>query len=141
TNLSKEALSKLYAAAKNNFGEQYAESHVYATKSKSAQEAHEAIRPTDPNKKSVGNTPDEKRLYDLIWQRSVASQMKAAKILRTKITASFGDKWPDFSATGSRVVFPGWLICDVRARGEDVELPAVKTEDPLELKDINAEGK
>jgi DNA topoisomerase IA len=67
------------------FGEEYIEHHVFAKKSKNAQEAHEAIRPTNLSKDHAGFNEDQKRLYRLIWKRTIASQMKDAKVLRTKL--------------------------------------------------------
>lgn len=141
-NLGKEAQEKLLAVAASEFGKEYAESRVYKTKSKSAQEAHEAIRPTNPDKHSLGTTDDQKKLYALIRARALASQMTDAKTLRTKITANVaGSSIPDFTANGSRVIFDGWLAADPGARGEDVELPKVAAKDPLTLIAANTEGK
>ncbi len=142
TNLSKQALAEIAGVVKSKYGEKYYESKVYATKSKNAQEAHEAIRPTHATATSLGKTPQEKKLYELIWERAVASQMTDSKVLRTKITAKASDeKIPDFTANGSRVIFDGWLKADPRARGEDVDLPKVQDKDPLTLLDITSEGK
>jgi DNA topoisomerase-1 len=141
-NLGKDAQEVLLATAKSEFGEQYAEARVFKTKSKNAQEAHEAIRPTDPRKHSVGSTDEQKKLYALIRARALASQMSDAKMLRTKITATvMGASVPDFSANGSRVIFDGWLAADPGARGEDVELPKVAQGESLELVAANTEGK
>ncbi|TSC62034.1 MAG: DNA topoisomerase I [Parcubacteria group bacterium Athens0416_74] len=141
-NLSKEAQEKLVKTALDEFGEKYAEARAYKTKSKSAQEAHEAIRPTDPTKRSAGNNEEQKKLYALIRARALSSQMTDAKILRTKIKANVeGDSIPDFSANGSRVIFDGWLAADPDARGEDVELPKVAAGDALSLVAANTEGK
>lgn len=141
-NLGKEAQEALLAVAKKEFGEKYAEARVYKTKSKSAQEAHEAIRPTDPKKENAGANDDQKKLYRLIRARALSSQMMDAKILRTKITANVdGAKIPDFTANGSRVIFDGWLAADPDARGEDVELPKVAAGDALDLVEAHLEGK
>ncbi len=142
TNLAKEAQAGLIAAIESEFGKEYAVPRTYKTKSKSAQEAHEAIRPTDPRKRSAGTMDDQKKLYQLIRARAVASQMADAKMLRTKITANVsGAKIPDFAANGSRVVYDGWLKADPDARGEDVELPAVAKGDALALVEAHTEGK
>ncbi len=142
TNLAKEAQAALVAAVASEFGADHAEAQTYKTKSKSAQEAHEAIRPTNPKTRSAGVGDDQKRLYALIRARTLASQMKAAKLLRTKIVANVsGATIPDFSATGSRVVYDGWLKADPDARGEDVELPAVAPGDALALIEARTEGK
>jgi DNA topoisomerase-1 len=141
-NIGKDAQEALIAAARDEFGEKFVEARVYKTKSKSAQEAHEAIRPTDPRKLSRGANDDQKKLYELIRARAVSSQMTDAKTLRTKVVANVeGDPIPNFTANGSRVIFEGWLAADPGARGEDVELPKVIQGDPLELVAANTEGK
>ncbi len=142
TNLAKEAQEMLLAVAKSEFGAEYVEARTYKTKSKSAQEAHEAVRPTDAKKLSAGANDDQKKLYALIRARALASQMTDAKTLRTKILANVdGETIPDFAANGSRILFEGWLAADPEARGEDVELPKVKEGDSLELLAANTEGK
>src|SRR3990167_6434369 len=119
TNLAKEAQDALVKAVQSEFGGKYAEARVYKTKSKSAQEAHEAVRPTDPTKRSLGHNEEQKKLYQLIRGRALASQMTDARLARTKLTANIqpldsarGDKVgeiPNFVANGSRVLFEGWL--------------------------------
>ncbi len=151
-NLGKDAQENLLNAARSEFGEKYVEARVYKTKSKSAQEAHEAIRPTDPGKHSLGNNEEQKKLYALIRARALASQMADARMLRTKILANPSRETsssngvsvsavPNFVANGSRVVFDGWLAADPDARGEDVELPKVQKSDPLTLLEARSEGK
>ncbi len=142
TNLSNQALAEIKSVVSKEFGSEFYESHSYTKKSKNAQEAHEAIRPSHSSLKSAGATEQEKKLYRLIWERAVASQMKSAQVLRTKITAETNKKEvPLFFANGSRVMQPGWLLADPRARGEDVELPKLKIKDKLDLVSINSEGK
>ncbi len=141
-NLGKDAQDALVAVARSEFGEKYVEARVYKTKSKSAQEAHEAVRPTDPSKRSLGHNEEQKKLYALIRARALASQMADAKTMRTKLIANIGgDSIPDFSANGSRVIFDGWLAADPEARGEDVELPKVAASDPLTLIEAHSEAK
>ncbi|MGH7175437.1 MAG: type I DNA topoisomerase [Minisyncoccia bacterium] len=137
-NLAKEAVAKMAGAVEEEFGKEYLQVRAYKTKSKNAQEAHEAIRPTEPARTQAGNTPDEERLYELIRIRALASQMASAKLSRTTISAKASADIPLFSATGSRVLFPGWLALDTRARGEDVELPKVMEGDALDLKDLTS---
>jgi len=132
-NLGADALAKINEIVTKEFGAEYAESRVYKTKSKNAQEAHEAVRPTDPGRKVAGATPDETRLYELIRTRALSSQMVSAKMLRTSVKAKADADIPLFSGNGSRVVFPGWLACDTAARGEDVELPKMTDGEPLTL--------
>ncbi len=142
TNLGAPARAAILAHVEKKYGKEYADSHVFATKSKNAQEAHEAIRPTHVEKENAGTTPEQKKLYNLIWARTVASQMADAKILRTKIEATTKDKKvPSFTANGSRVLFDGWLRADPDARGEDVELPKVSAGEELDVKSIDAEEK
>ncbi len=149
TNLSKEASASILSAIEGEFGKNYVAFREYKTKSKNAQEAHEAIRPTDAGKKTAGVTEEEKRLYTLIRVRTLASQMVDAKVLRTKITANIGEAglsaakagFPDFSVTGSHLLFPGWLALDTVARSEDVELPKLTSGAALTLKELTSEAK
>ncbi len=142
TNLAKEAQANLIAVAESEFGKEYVSPRVYKTKSKSAQEAHEAIRPTDAHKRNAGANEEQKKLYKLIRARALASQMTEARMLRTKILSNVeGAVIPDFAANGSRVIFDGWLKADPEARGEDVELPKVRQGDTLTLVDARSEGK
>ncbi len=142
TTLSAEAQRAIIAEISKLYGTKAVEARVYKTKSKNAQEAHEAIRPTDVHKKSLSVTPEEKKLYELIWARTVASQMVDARLARTTIVANVhGNSIPDFTVTGSRVIIPGWLAADQGARGEDVELPAVKKGEMLILLSLSDEAK
>ena len=140
--ISAEIIPKIAALVSKEFGEKYLNTRHYQTKSKNAQEAHEAIRPTDPSKKTAGFAEDEKRLYTLIRIRTLASQMSDAEILRTKITANTADRsLPHFTVSGSHMLFDGWLALDTAARGDDVEVPQVKTGESLTLKNIESEEK
>lgn len=141
-NLGAPARASILAMAEKTFGKDYAAAQTYATKSKNAQEAHEAVRPTHIEKESAGNTPEQKKLYELIWRRTIASQMADAKLLKTKILAETKDKKvPQFAANGSRVLFDGWLKADPEARGEDVELPKVAPGEALAVEDVSMEEK
>ncbi len=146
TNLSSTAQGQILSFVKKEYGENYAEARIYKTKSKNAQEAHEAIRPTHIEKLHTGNDEQDK-LYRLIWERAVSSQMSDAKLLKTKITAKIKtqlkdvEDLPAFSATGSRLLFPGWLAVDTGARGDDVELPISKEGEKLKLIDLSSEEK
>lgn len=138
TTISKQVLSSIASLVTKKYGKEFLENREYKTKSKNAQEAHEAIRPTHVEKFSAGNNEEQKRLYALIWERTISSQMSDAKLLKTRIVANVsGDTIPDFSVTGSQVLFPGWLSVDTGARGEDVELPQVKEKDPLTLIELS----
>lgn len=143
TNIGKQAQDSIVDLVVKKYGTEYAEAHVYKTKSKNAQEAHEAIRPTHVEALHAGATDEQQKLYRLIWERIVSSQMTDAKLLKTKVSAIVVDEKdvPVFTANGSRVLFPGWLTVDTGARGEDVELPEVKTGETLALQDLNSEEK
>lgn len=137
TNLSKVAIAEALSTIEKEFGPGFAEARGYASKSKNAQEAHEAIRPSHVSVISAGANEDEKRLYRLIRARTLASQMKDAELLRTKITANISDSGiPEFTVTGSQVKFEGWLKADPEARGEDVELPAIEKGEAATLHDL-----
>ncbi|MEI7810316.1 MAG: type I DNA topoisomerase [bacterium] len=142
TNLSAVAQKQITTLVEKKYGKEYSEARVYKTKSKNAQEAHEAIRPTHVEVLHAG-TEEQQKLYQLIWERTVASQMADAKLLKTKISANLKipKDIPDFSANGSRVLFPGWLAVDQASRGEDVELPEVKIGDNLKLLELTSEEK
>lgn len=136
--LAPVAVKSIGSYIEKKYGKENINFVSYKTKSKNAQEAHEAIRPTTFSGAILGNTQDERSLYELIFNRTVSSQMKAAEIMRTKLIANISSKEiPDFTANGSRILSPGWLACDKRARGEDIELPAVKKGDTLDLLKIN----
>ncbi len=147
TNLSQVALAQIATIVEKKYGKEYLQFRTYTKKSKNAQEAHEAIRPSHIDIENAGLNEEQKILYKLIWQRTVASQMTDAELLRTKITANItsgakeNDSIPEFQANGSRLVFPGWLSADPEARGEDVELPKISKGDALDLKDIRSEEK
>ena len=140
-NLSRESVAKMAGVVEKQFGKDYLQVRVYKTTSKNAQEAHEAVRPTDPSKVRAGVTPDETQLYELIRIRALASQMSAAKIMRTSVSAKASADIPLFTANGSRVLFPGWLALDTKSRGEDVELPKLTVGDVLTLLSLAAEEK
>jgi DNA topoisomerase-1 len=162
TNLSATAQGQILSFVKKEYGNDYAQARVYKTKSKNAQEAHEAIRPTHIEKLHTGHD-DYDRLYRLIWERAISSQMADAKLLKTKVTAviiykeapdvgllqsriptpgtSSTSELPEFFANGSRLLFPGWLAVDTGARGDDVELPLCKEGEKLKLLNLVNEEK
>ncbi len=144
TTLSVQALKQITSYIDKKFGKNYVETRTYKTKSKSAQEAHEAVRPTNFKKESAGTTGDQKELYRLIWERAVASQMADAVLSRTKLLTNVIDSKetiPDFSVNASRVIFDGWLRVDTRARGEDTEVPKLAKGDTLKCKEVEVEAK
>lgn len=141
-NIAEIALGQIKNIVSAKFGGQLHQIRTYKTKSKNAQEAHEAIRPTHFDKEIAGTTDDQKKLYRLIWQRTVASQMQDALLMRTKIQSNIeGGGIPDFATNGSRVIKEGWLLADPGAKGEDVILPQVKAGDKLSLLDLKTEEK
>ena len=141
-NLAEVAQRQILKFVHDNFGGTYAKANIFKTKSKTAQEAHEAIRPTDIFKRELGADEAQKKLYRLIWTRTVASQMAAAEMLKTKIIANIKEEEiPDFSVIGTRIIFDGWLKADPGARSEEINLPALKKDDSLKLINLNAEEK
>ncbi len=140
--LSKDALADIKKTIINTYGEKNYEARTYTSRSKNAQEAHEAVRPSQLSQKTAGTTDDQKRLYELIWARTMSSQMIAATLKNTRITASITEqKIPDFTLTGSQVLDPGWLLADTGARSEDVELPQLSIGDTLTCKGAHDEQK
>ncbi|MFZ2983679.1 MAG: type I DNA topoisomerase, partial [Minisyncoccia bacterium] len=116
-NLGADAVAKMAGVITQDFGKDYLQVRAYKTTSKNAQEAHEAVRPTEPARAKAGSTADEEQLYELIRTRALASQMSAARIMRTNVSAKADADIPLFTANGSRVLFPGWLALDTKARG------------------------
>ncbi len=143
TTLSKMALGQIASIIEQKFGKQYLQFRTFSKKSKNAQEAHEAIRPTSLARENAGFTEEQKKLYRLIWKRTVASQMADANTLRTKVTANIGASGsiPDFAIHGSRILSDGWYAADPAARQEDVELPKLSVGDSITLVDIKTEQK
>lgn len=109
TNLSQLAINTASSVIKNEFGEEYSKARQFKTKSKSAQEAHEAIRPTYMDKREVPGSKQEKRLYDLIWKRTLASQMSNAKVEKTTISIDLSNSPTGFFAQGEVISFDGFL--------------------------------
>jgi DNA topoisomerase-1 len=135
--LSKSALAGIAKHIEKEYGKENLNIVQYKTKSKNAQEAHEAIRPTSFGKTTKGSTQDERSLYELIMARTIASQMAPAELIRTKLIANIDNgSIPDFTTNGSRIISLGWLLADPASRGDDVELPKVAKGDALEMTDI-----
>ena len=130
-NLSKQAVGTIAKYIEGNFGKNYLKVRAFKTKDASAQEAHEAIRPTDIFKTTAGRNNYEKKLYQLIWARTVATQMASAKIAKTTIRIS-----NDFVAKGEVVIFDGFL--KVYGKSKDTELPKVAKGDTLDCLEILA---
>jgi DNA topoisomerase-1 len=138
-NLSEQALGQAQQYITDTFGANYHERRKFRTKSKNAQEAHEAIRPTEASNAPEllkGLTPQQAKLYDLIWRRFVASQMAKAILDAVAIdmdAANYG-----FRATGTTLRFDGWLKV-LPTRFEEHELPTVKPGEALELTELTPE--
>lgn len=144
TNLSKLALAKSREVIVSEFGEKYSKTRQFKTRSKGAQEAHEAIRPAYPDQSEISGGPTEKKLYDLIWKRTIASQMSDAQVERTTISIEMSNSPVVFSATGEVIVFDGFLR--VYSESADTEnndeeryvIPPVKNGMPLLYDTITA---
>ena len=147
TNLSALALGTSKQFILENFGEAYSHPRQYKTRSKGAQEAHEAIRPTFIANTEIEGTAQEKKLYELIWKRTVASQMSEAKVLGTSIKLS-SDKRPEqFGIQATEILFDGFLKLYMEGSDDDVQednttiLPSVNEGDILTEKGLTAECK
>ena len=121
TNLSQLAINTIKETITQNFGAEYSKVRQYKTKSKGAQEAHEAIRPTYPANQTIEGTPQEKKLYSLIWKRTVASQMSDAKLEKTNITIAGSTFAERFISQGEQVVFDGFLKLYLESKDDDHE--------------------
>lgn len=136
-NLSKEAMDAAQSEINKSYGNQYSKRRNYATKSKGAQEAHEAIRPTDMGKSSIMADSQQQRLYDLIWKRTLASQMADAQLERTVLKINTPDQQLEFVARGEVIKFDGFLKVYLESTDEeDTEeqegmLPAMKKGEQL----------
>lgn len=144
TNLSQLAINSAKQTICTRFGEEYSKVRAYKTKSKGAQEAHEAIRPTYLANDTIEGTPQEKKLYNLIWKRTIASQMADAKLEKTTITIGSNFFAEKFVSQGEQVVFDGFLKLYLESRDEeDTEqenqlLPVLNTGETMERIEISA---
>ena len=137
-NLSKEAQSAVLSTIENNYGSEYTQARNFTTKSKGAQEAHEAIRPTDVTRTKIEADYDQMRLYELIWKRTVASQMSDAKLERNQLKIEASTHKETFKARGEVIKFEGFLKVYLEGVDEDEEeaqgiLPSVNQGDVVEL--------
>ncbi len=143
-NLSSLALNTAKAEILEEFGERYHKVRKFTTTAKGAQEAHEAIRPTYMNKRSAGATADEKRLYELIWKRTLASQMADAEIENTRIEV-YGDQTEyAFVATGEVILFDGFMKVYIQSTDDESEenstkLPSIAEGTTLQRESIVAQ--
>ena len=147
TNLSSLALGTSKKFILDNFGEEYAHPRQFRTHSKGAQEAHEAIRPTFIENTTIEGSAQEQKLYNLIWKRTVASQMADARILNTSIKVDSDKREEKFNIQAAQVLFDGFLKLymegtdDETADDEETVLPPVHVGDVMESKGITAECK
>ena len=121
TGLSEEAIQKASAEVRKSYGDEYLQTRQYKTKSEGAQEAHEAIRPTDFGQQVASSDPAEQRLYELIWKRTVASQMAEAKLEKTTAKIGISTVPQQLIATGEVVKFDGFLKVYTESNDEDAE--------------------
>ena len=130
-------MAKIRGYIKNKFDAKYHANNVYTSKDKNAQQAHEAIRPTDVNKTSIPGKPDQDRLYQLIWKRTVASQMSPAKFEQR--TAKFAVPGHDYQlgASGSKLVFDGFKKVWTYGHSDDTYLPDLTEGDEVSVKKLD----
>ena len=147
TNLSGLAINKSKEFICNNFGEEYSRTRQYKTRAKGAQEAHEAIRPTYIENTSIEGTAQEKKLYELIWKRTVASQMADARVLKTDIKVASDRREERFNVQATQILFDGFLKLymestdDPQQDEDSVILPEMNIGDIMEDNGITAECK
>ena len=142
-NLSNDALTDAENQIQKLYGTEYSQKRVFSTKSKGAQEAHEAIRPTEMINKSIDLESNQKRLYNLIWKRTIASQMSDVKLERTSVKISTPDPNLNFVAKGEVVNFEGFMKIYTEGRDEEIEennniLPEINKKDSLNLKEVSS---
>ena len=142
-NLSGLAINTAKQKIINLHGENYVKIRKYKTKAKGAQEAHEAIRPTYMDNESVAGTSQEQRLYELIWKRTIASQMADAKLEKTTVSISISNATENFIATGEVLIFDGFLRVYIESTDEEsgngnslngqAIIPPLKANDELQM--------
>jgi DNA topoisomerase-1 len=142
-NLSQEAQAAAQAEITSYYGAEFSKPRNFNTKSKGAQEAHEAIRPTDMSRHTVNVERDQARLYELIWKRTLASQMSDAELERTNVKIEANNHSEVFQATGEVIKFEGFLKVYLEGSDDDDEeqegmLPALKVNEKLANNNITA---
>ncbi len=144
-NLSKMAIGKSINVITNKYGKEYSKPRNFKTKSKGAQEAHEAIRPTNLEKEFAGKNASEKKLYNMIWKRTIASQMSSAKVERTKVTVDISNSEKKLIGKGEILIFDGFLkVYFDEKKSQKLNqniLPPIKIGDDLELLKMDATQK
>ena len=144
-NLSSLALGLAKKEITENYGAEYVKTRQYHTQTKGAQEAHEAIRPTYLDQHTIKGTADERRLYELIWKRTIASQMADAQLERTNVNSGISSSDKKFTATGEVILFDGFLKVymesydDDRAEDKVSVLPSIEVGTPLDLEKMEAQ--
>lgn len=146
TNLSEEALEKARVQITKEYGQEYYNKRVFKTKSESAQEAHEAIRPTDFSTLSGSSDRNEQRLYELIWKRAIASQMSDAQLERTTATVGISTTHEELVAHGEVIKFEGFLKVYLESSDDEADvdeeqkgmLPPLNINQILNLADMKA---
>ena len=144
-NLSKLALGMAKKEITENYGAEYVKTRQYQTKTKGAQEAHEAIRPTYLDQHTIKGSADERKLYELIWKRTIASQMADAQMERTNVNIGISTNDKQFIATGEVILFDGFLKVymesydDDRAEDATAILPPIEVGAVLDLDKMEAQ--
>ncbi|MBQ8191718.1 MAG: type I DNA topoisomerase [Bacteroidaceae bacterium] len=143
-NLSSLAINTSREAIQEQMGEEYVKTRQFSTKSKGAQEAHEAIRPTYMDKQSIEGTPQERRLYTLIWKRTIASQMADAELEKTTVSISMSGTPRQFIASGEVVKFDGFLRVYRESNDDEQEqeseslLPPLQKGQSIDMEEMTA---
>ncbi|MBT4478588.1 MAG: type I DNA topoisomerase [Flavobacteriales bacterium] len=142
-NLSNDARQSCVNEISSSYGLEYSQERTFATKSKGAQEAHEAIRPTDMSKHSVDGESSHQKLYDLIWKRTIASQMSDAQLERTIAKIDISTSEEQFTAKGEMIKFEGFMKVYMEGKDDDSEeqegmLPKLNVNDNLIMNEVTA---
>ena len=137
-NLSKQALAAAAGYIKSAYGDEYSQVRAFKTKNSSAQEAHEAIRPTDMSVEKGSSNEYDQKLYDLIRRRTLASQMTPAKLEKTTVTITISSREENFEAKGEVIIFDGFLKVYGGSKKDADILPAVTNGDILNLQEAGA---
>ena len=146
-NLSTLALGTARKFILENFGEEYSHTRQYRTKTKGAQEAHEAIRPTFIENATIDGTAQEKKLYELIWKRTVASQMSESRVMNTSIRIASDKRAEHYAVQASEMLFDGFMKVYLEGRDDedpeegDLVLPELHVDDRMDEKGITAQCK
>ena len=147
TNLSSLALGTAKKFIVEQFGEEYSHTRQYRTKAKGAQEAHEAIRPTYIENPAIEGTAQEKKLYELIWKRTVASQMSESRVMNTTLRIASDRRSEHYAVQAAEMLFDGFMKVYLEGRDDDeneegdVVLPELRVGDRMQEKGVSAQCK